>query len=76
MTEILKERLRRLELLLKHLPKESKLPNPTLQTTKYPFHRFVVDPELVERTGAENGALNEQLKQVFGWRTCTMGDGT
>lgn len=40
----------------------------------YSFMSFQIDEELLDRTGTEIGALNEQLKVVFGWMTRTSGD--
>ena len=39
------------------------------------FLSFSLDPELVENTGHEIGALSEQFKRIFGWRARTTGDG-
>ena len=39
------------------------------------FLAFVLDPELVDKTGHEIGALSEQFKRIFGWQARTTGDG-
>jgi hypothetical protein len=40
-----------------------------------PLISFVLDPDILEKTGDEIATLGEQLEQVFGWRSCTTGDG-
>lgn len=61
-----------LDCLLRHLP--SQLPLPTsLNASKYAcFSNFSLDKDEVTDYG-EVGALNEQFKRVFGWKTRTTG---
>ena len=65
--------LSELRSLLSNLPTSLKLPSAS--NTVYPFVGFKLDPELLERTGDEVGALNEQLKGAFGWKSRTTGNG-
>ena len=39
------------------------------------FLHFTIDPDIVEKTGDEVGAFSEQMKAIFGWKTCSTGDG-
>lgn len=43
---------------------------------KYPFIGYQPDPDFLAQTEDELGALNETLKAVFGWKTCSTGDGS
>ncbi|KAF8426149.1 hypothetical protein L210DRAFT_935198 [Boletus edulis BED1] len=62
-----------LRLLLRDLPPA--LPVRDSTVSKYSsFVSFEVEEELLGRTDAEIGALNEQLKAVFGWKSRTTGD--
>jgi hypothetical protein len=69
----MKSTLSELRILLSNLPKTLGLPSRS--KTIYPFVGFELDPELLDRTGDEVGALNEQLKGAFGWKSRTTGDG-
>ncbi|KAG2072972.1 hypothetical protein BDR04DRAFT_1141453 [Suillus decipiens] len=63
-----------LRILLQNLP--TALPVSSAFTSKYlAFLSFTIDAELLDRTGSEIGALNEQFKQIFGWQTRTTGSG-
>ncbi|KAG1800735.1 uncharacterized protein HD556DRAFT_1438734 [Suillus plorans] len=63
-----------LRILLQNLP--TALPVGSAFTSKYlAFLTFMIDTELLDRTGSEIGALNEQFKQIFGWQTRTTGSG-
>jgi len=63
-----------LRTLLQNLPPA--LPAGTSLASKYLiFLSFTLDDELQECTGSEIGALNEQFKQIFGWKTRTTGSG-
>ncbi|KAG1734372.1 uncharacterized protein EDB91DRAFT_1146790 [Suillus paluster] len=63
-----------LRILLQNLP--TALPVGSAFTSKYlAFLSFTIDAELLDRTGSEIGALNEQFKQIFGWQTRTTGSG-
>ncbi|KAE9398539.1 hypothetical protein BT96DRAFT_940059 [Gymnopus androsaceus JB14] len=51
---------------------------PTLQhgeRPKYPFHNFQPDGMFLQWMEDEVGAINEMLKNVFGWKSWTTGDG-
>ena len=62
--------LQHLESLLNNLPDAIPIGD------KYSaFLTFVLDPELVEKTGHEIGALSEQFKRIFGWQARTTSDG-
>ncbi|KAG1729099.1 uncharacterized protein EDB91DRAFT_1160234 [Suillus paluster] len=63
-----------LRILLQNLP--TAFPVGSAFTSKYlAFLSFTIDAELLDRTGSEIGALNEQFKQIFGWQTRTTGSG-
>ena len=66
--------LAHLRTLLRQLP--DTLPIGDAASSKYQmFLSFKLDADLLEQTGSEIGALNEQFKAVFGWKTRTTGDG-
>ncbi|TRM58371.1 ribonuclease H-like domain-containing protein [Schizophyllum amplum] len=63
-----------LALLIDHLPPS--LPCYDGADSHYAtFLDFSLDPDLLDKTGDEVGAINEQLKRVFGWKSRTSGDG-
>ncbi|KAE9404501.1 hypothetical protein BT96DRAFT_989317 [Gymnopus androsaceus JB14] len=63
-----------LRLLSNSLP--AALPTPQKEEIpKYPFKTFRPDPAFLQRTGSEVGAINETMKNIFGWKTRTTGDG-
>jgi hypothetical protein len=66
--------LKYLRTLLQNLP--TALSVGTAFTSKYLiFLKFMINNELLDHTGSEIGALNEQFKQIFGWKTRTTGSG-
>lgn len=65
--------LKHLQAIIRDLPSE--LPTGDPATSQYStFLSFQLDEDLIERTGSDIGALNEQFKQVFGWKARTTGD--
>jgi hypothetical protein len=67
--------LGRLEYLVANLPRE--LPEVALSDSAYRAFagEFVLDQDILEKTGCEVATLGEQLEQVFGFRARTTGDG-
>ncbi|KAK0477282.1 ribonuclease H-like domain-containing protein [Armillaria novae-zelandiae] len=63
-----------LRVLLLNLPTDLHAPKKG-EFTRYPFATFRIDQAILERTENEVGAINESFKAIFGWRTCTTGDG-
>ena len=39
------------------------------------FLHFTLDHDTLEKTGDEVGAFSEQMKAIFEWKTCSIGDG-
>jgi hypothetical protein len=58
-----------------NLPVNLPLCNESTESVYGNFLHFAIDPDLLEKTGDEVGAFNEQLKAIFGWKTRTTGDG-
>ncbi len=62
----LQEQLNWLCTLLKHLPQADSLPD-TSDSSKmlYPFMKFSVSADLIERTGNELGGVNKNFKGIL-----------
>jgi hypothetical protein len=66
--------LAKLKVLLDNLPVQLPLKNPA-ESQYASLISFVLDPDILEKTGDEIATLGEQLEQVFGWRSRTTVDG-
>lgn len=65
--------LQHLREIIHDLPRELPLGNPETSTYSC-FLSSQLDGDLLKQIGSEVGALNEQFKQVFGWKARTTGD--
>ncbi|KAK0470905.1 hypothetical protein IW261DRAFT_1612376 [Armillaria novae-zelandiae] len=63
-----------LRVLLSNLPTDLHAPKKG-EFTRYPFATFCIDQAILECPEDEVGAINESFKAIFGWRTCTTGNG-
>jgi hypothetical protein len=58
-----------------NLPVNLPLHNKATESIYGAFLHFTIDPDILEKTGDEVGAFSEQMKAIFGWKTCSTGDG-
>ncbi|KAK0477991.1 hypothetical protein IW261DRAFT_1594399 [Armillaria novae-zelandiae] len=63
-----------LRVLLSNLPTDLHAPKKG-EFTCYPFATFCINQAILECTEDEVGVINESCKAIFGWRTCTTGNG-
>jgi hypothetical protein len=66
--------LDRLKLLLDNLPQQLPIRTPNESAFSL-FLFYTIDKELLEKTGCEVSVLSDQLKNIFGWKARTTGDG-
>ncbi len=69
----LQEQLNWLCTLLEHLPQADSLPDTSESSkTLYPFTKFSVSADLIERTGDELGGVNETFKGILMFHVCLI----